>query len=66
MSKIWTWFKDRLSEKGTRSVVIGGIVFLLARVGVDLDVESQSLLDTVIVGVTAFFVSVFKEKTVEH
>lgn len=63
--KIFTWIKERLSEKGTRSVVIGAIVFVAARLGLELDAETQIQIDGLIVAITAFVVSVLKEKTVE-
>ncbi len=53
----------RIKEKGTRSVIIGAVVFLAARLGLELDPASQVHLDGLIVAVTAFAVSFLKEKT---
>ena len=61
---ILKFLKDRVSEKGTRSVIIGVVVFAAARFGLELDLETQTALDGLIVAVTAVVVSALKEKSV--
>jgi len=64
--KLLRWLADRANEKGTRSVLVGGLVWVAGTIGLDLGPDAQSLWDGLVASVTAIFVAAFKEKTVEH
>lgn len=58
------WILERLSEKGTLTVIVGVVVSVLTLLGLEVDADTQLKVQTAIAGVTGLLVAIFKEKTV--
>jgi|TARA_R110000765_G_scaffold198561_1_gene304258 uncharacterized membrane protein len=60
-----TWLKARLKEKSTQTAVVGALVWGGAHFGLELTVEQQLQLATVVAFVFGLIVTVLKEKDSE-
>ena len=56
------WLKGRLKEKSTQTAAVGALVWGAAHFGLDLTVEQQLQLTTVIAFVFGLVVTAIKEK----
>jgi uncharacterized membrane protein len=60
-----TWLKARLKEKSTQTAVVGALVWGGAHFGLELTVEQQLQLATVVAFVFGLLVTLIKEQDSE-